>query len=503
MSAQGAHDKMSPDTPVANGKAHRDQGLPSTWFWGLAYLLFFVALFSAIASCGGLMVVLGDPTEQLRRGYAARYEKVAGALLVLTLVGGVALWRRFGRESLYAAIAVLASTLLSLVCGEVVARQFMPPWPASALHGVTPTISASDWAQQIVNDGDAVRTVNSWGQRDLERSVTPPPGVRRIVMIGDSFLEASSPVPLPLATERRLGRRDIEVVNLGVSATSPDEYYWRLRKIALPLSPSCVAVVLYAGNDFMSGPKMEGFHGIAAPFPKPSFLAAIGLVGFNHLIANKWRPVLRAWHGAARLSAAEAQAFDRVCKSPDADMPAVLASFVPKKKERIEPRLRALDLSEFYARIRKPDGGLFRTTIIGRALEALDPPPSEEPKIDEKKKRYTLRVVERMAELCRKRGIPFTLIIAPDGSQVDPAVQRLFGSFSHLKEARQFTRLLSEQIARDCRDRGIDVLDLHQVLDGAEGAYLNLDGHWSGRGIDLASEAVGQRLSSHLAAPQR
>ena len=57
----------------------------------------------------------------------------------------------------------------------------------------------------------------------------------RIAFIGDSFLDEGIGASLSLVTEKLLDRADVEVVNLGVSATSPDEYFYRAAHVALPL----------------------------------------------------------------------------------------------------------------------------------------------------------------------------------------------------------------------------------------------------------------------------
>ena len=53
--------------------------------------------------------------------------------------------------------------------------------------------------------------------------------------------------------QQRLRRNDkIEAVNLGVAATDPRSYYYRIRDVALELQPDAVLLFIYAGNDFMA-----------------------------------------------------------------------------------------------------------------------------------------------------------------------------------------------------------------------------------------------------------
>ena len=89
---------------------------------------------------------------------------------------------------------------------------------------------------------------------DIERTIAKPPGVRRAVFVGDSFVESRfTPLSLPAGVQQRLPAGDrIEAVNLGVAATDPRSYYYRIRDVALELQPDAVLLFLYAGNDFVN-----------------------------------------------------------------------------------------------------------------------------------------------------------------------------------------------------------------------------------------------------------
>ena len=76
----------------------------------------------------------------------------------------------------------------------------------------------------------------------------------RVVFVGDSFVESTfTPLSLPAAVERRIAAAggDIEAINLGVSGTNPRSYYYRIRDVALKLSPDALLLFIYAGNDFV------------------------------------------------------------------------------------------------------------------------------------------------------------------------------------------------------------------------------------------------------------
>src|SRR5258708_3248023 len=138
---------------------------------------------------------------------------------------------------------------------ELIASLFVPPWPAWALRSTEPANAIS--IKALADKPWASRPFNSWGMSDRERSVARPPDIRfRSVLVGDSFIESLlASETLPAAVERLFaaeGRTGIEAINLGVSGTGPRSYFYRLRDVALVLSPDAVLVFFYAGNDFIA-----------------------------------------------------------------------------------------------------------------------------------------------------------------------------------------------------------------------------------------------------------
>jgi hypothetical protein len=297
--------------------------------------------------------------------------------------------------------------------------------------------------------------------------------------------------------ERALGRADLETVNLAVSATAPDEYLWRLRSVGLALHPAHVVVVVYAGNDFVPGPTLPTLAGIAAPEPKPSVLTALGLAGLNHFAAGNLRPVMRTWRGAGDLLRQETELHALIRGTDDAGMPGLLAEVVEQPlRPALIAHLAAADRRAFYAGLRDPDGGLYRSYYLVNALDQIPPFFTGPPAADAAAVGYVRALVARMAADCRDRGVAFTLAIAPEASQVDPRFAAFWGSVSRLPEWKSATTAMSRQLAQEAAGLGIAVVDLADALRGVEGAYFNLDGHWSGRGVDVAAGALARHLAA-------
>ena len=127
---------------------------------------------------------------------------------------------------------------------------------------VTRTLRTIDYSRgwALEPSGRSIRTeadytvvveTNSKGLRDREHSYAKPEGVFRIVIIGDSFMEAYQ-VPaaesLPDMLEERLRDRRVEVINLGVGGYGTAQEYIYLKEEGLKYHPDLVLMALYAND---------------------------------------------------------------------------------------------------------------------------------------------------------------------------------------------------------------------------------------------------------------
>ena len=96
-------------------------------------------------------------------------------------------------------------------------------------------------------------TSNSHGFRDRERELAKPPGVRRVLMLGDSVVEGISYVDDESTLSRRLESLypdgKTEVLNLGVSGYCTLAEVTLLKERGLAFSPD-VVVLIFVANDF-------------------------------------------------------------------------------------------------------------------------------------------------------------------------------------------------------------------------------------------------------------
>ena len=111
--------------------------------------------------------------------------------------------------------------------------------------------------------------VNDLGQRDRPRHYRRTPGRRRVLVLGDSFVEALQ-VDLedtfPARLERTLG---VEMLNAGVSGYSTDNELRAFLRAGRRYHPDAVLLLLHVGNDVLENGALlylENPHGLP---PKP------------------------------------------------------------------------------------------------------------------------------------------------------------------------------------------------------------------------------------------
>ena len=94
--------------------------------------------------------------------------------------------------------------------------------------------------------------VNSVGFRDRDHVIEKPAGTRRIVLLGDSFLEAMQvrfeESLTPLLEQRLQSSGPTELINMSVSGTGTARQYLALREYGLRYKPDLV-LLFFVGND--------------------------------------------------------------------------------------------------------------------------------------------------------------------------------------------------------------------------------------------------------------
>jgi hypothetical protein len=215
----------------------------------------------------------------------------------------VQLWKRWGARL----VLVFGALLVSLALAEMSVR-FVAPQPTGMSHqdryglplhypGIT---------RYLPQYGHVV-SFNRVGMRDREHSVQKPAGVFRILLLGDSFMEAVQvPFEASLASllERNLasvrGKR-VEVINAGVSGWGTDDELRYLTRYGLRYKPDLVVVAITLHND-VSDNLRETWHTVvrgvlqekqvpATPFWRYQQLRVKSFIATRFQLYQLWRRV--------------------------------------------------------------------------------------------------------------------------------------------------------------------------------------------------------------------
>ncbi|TKB75409.1 MAG: hypothetical protein E8D45_07625, partial [Nitrospira sp.] len=134
-------------------------------------------------------------------------------------------------------------------------------------------LGANQETRAVSQDYDVVIRTNSAGFHDVEHALAKPSDVYRIVVLGESFVEA-----LELGTEdgftQQLERRvqawtsgkRVEVINLGISGTGPAQYYRVLELQGLKYQPDLVIMAVLPDNDFR-----DSYQALGGAISKPYY----------------------------------------------------------------------------------------------------------------------------------------------------------------------------------------------------------------------------------------
>lgn len=164
-------------------------------------------------------------------------------------------------------IAVLAG-LVSLIVAEAGIRFFAPqPVGTSYQDPYGLAMHVPGLRTYLPQYGQWV-SFNSAGMRDRERSIQRSPGVYRILLLGDSFVEASQvsfDSSLSARLERVLSKQSghaVEVISAGVSGWGTDDELRYLTEYGLRYHPDLVLVAMTLHND-VSDNLREEWHAVA------------------------------------------------------------------------------------------------------------------------------------------------------------------------------------------------------------------------------------------------
>jgi hypothetical protein len=344
-------------------------------------------------------------------------------------------------------------------------------------------------------DFNVAVATNSRGLRDDEHEYDPAPGVFRIVLLGDSFMDAYQ-VPLERSVSKLLEHElgpGVEVINLGVRGYSPLQSYLALREIGLRYKPDLVLFACYPLND--------------VPDMSPELKAAFAG-------ADSWRTVSRPY--------LEVSAFDAsyAFQQPDSE---ASQQAIDVDLERMRKWRAVIAKQPFYKRsltwqyisnrwdARDHPGRIpprDPNALYGVLATRFNPSLADFPRYTAGEyqalhtnawKRTTV-ALQLMNKLARASGAQFAFFIIPDKYQVDPVYRdRIEAAFPGMALD---PALASRQLASIARESDLSSLDLlplfrdHYEAGGPALYHRIHDTHWNERGHARATQAIAEFLAA-------
>jgi hypothetical protein len=284
--------------------------------------------------------------------------------------------------------------------------------------------------------------------RDEPRPVAKPAGIRRVAVLGDSFLIGFGVPDADLLTARL--QRDFlpqtEVLNFGVSGYGPLQEYLLLRDRALRFSPDVVVLMLYTGNDLDDLRDSGGF-----------------MSGYR-------RPRARVGPGGSLL----------------------IESWPVPPPRAIDGFLYSLRRFELYHAVVRASGGL-------RALRGRDRAAGTSDHADGEDELDLLRVV--LNEMARTTAdLHAELVVV--GFPEEKEVARLASGSADLNSQTVATG--GRRIRAIADEVGASYVDLTDALARAIAAgqrpYFPVYAHWNSRGHLIAAEAIAAHFRSRSGA---
>jgi hypothetical protein len=403
---------------------------------------------------------------------------------------------------------------VTLAGAEYLASFSAPSWPARDLRPISAESLAKNAAAVFADSPELMPVYNDWGVRDRARSIARPPDVRlRSVLVGDSFLEGYFVrSPISELIERRWagkGRPDSEAINLGIAATGPRHYYYRIKSVALELHPDAIVVFVYAGNDFIASRLGDiALPALAEELPVPSILGTVA-PRTNWLVAN--RLGLSEIGRVNKDIAGEFTLLNEWAQLPTAER---LEAVVRHMKKHYFPQLGEDTIREILMRggerfwLAVAKRSVDREFVAGWLLSGIIDwetgqwgVPSDAAEAD---RMVDTRMVDGTRSwlvgaerIAKAHGSQLFVALVPVGA-VDPNYVEFwrpwprYFSYSLSADARH------KRLAAELRQQGMQVIDLREDLDGVRGTYRLTDGHWTELGTEIVAERVSRAL---LASP--
>ncbi len=387
---------------------------------------------------------------------------------------------------------LVISLAIPLFLAEIILRQVFPigtgrPFLYHRIpHPVFGWSLEPDASYRYRMSGTTVRvTYNSEGWRDIEHNFENRLGLVRVLVLGDSYMEAYS-VELDDAFPRRIEQFasengfDIEVLNLGVGGYGTLQEYLVFREVGKLYKPNLVLLGFYMGNDVTNNSiQLESILNVGSmKVETRPFLDSAD--------PTTWKITMIDFEGAQRRYS-EAKVRQNSWLRKLARQSALLrtlygvaVSTVRRHLTTDQPQWSPTDRESMY-------------------LALLGPNYCQEPPEYTKVWVTTKRILARLKHDVETIGSTLLVFTVPAFHEADFAVmEKLTENAPNpaaicLEEAPGYERL--KKILNELDIEFVDLLpDFREVMRDGDNDLFRGDRHWSPEGHGLAAKVVGSHL---------
>jgi hypothetical protein len=388
------------------------------------------------------------------------------------------------REWLAGGVLAVAGLVVSLAVFEVGVRMLhlVPDrfWEPDPLLGVRLIPGSTGWWTQEDREFVVPVRINSHGHRDSERSYDKAAGTFRILVLGDSFVEALQ-VPIEATfthvLEAELGadgaHPPIEVVSAGVSGHGTASELLFFESEGRRYAPDLVILAFYPGNDVKNNsPSLEDRF---APVYAPD--------GSLMRVQGQQRGERRGW--TSLLPRSEAYVYAR--------------QLLLQRQPAIAAKLMGLGLvqPEAIRRAAERDGipvdyGVYAVPLSQEWEDAWQ---------------RTERLLERLRVAVTNGGAAFAIMIVSTRDQIYPDLWAQVRAATPAMQGRDFDlEAPQRRLLGWCTAQGVPCLALTPAFRdaaGAGGEYLHYphEGHWTAAGHRLAASHLNDFLRTQRLLP--
>ena len=350
-------------------------------------------------------------------------------------------------------LLLLGSVLFALLVGEGIIRTVQPQdlgnWTYTrdglTLHLPNMTQFSSRFGHEIVT--------NSAGMRDHEHDLTKPPGMYRILVLGDSFMEANQvnfEDAFASVLEQRLkegARRPVEVINAGVSGWGTDDELTYFTRKGIKYRPDLILVAMTLHND-VSDNLREEYHEFRNRRIEQRPVTLMPWGSFVILKVKEWL----ASHSHLYYMAYRASR----------------ANWVSTEARNLESHV----------------GSLLRRMPDDRIRAGWE---------------MTRQLLQKMRQAADTINAPVVVMLLPLSVQVYPETAKDFLASSGLKQTDIDLFKPQEMMKAIGKDIGVSIIDLFPVFRDTKAKcncalFVQGDGHWNKLGHQIAAEEAARDL---------